>query len=50
MESVSVEFAGIIDIDRDREVVDPVNGVLCLGFGLPWFGERDRIEIGIQNT
>lgn len=31
MESVSVEFAGLIE----KEVVDPVNGVLCLGFGLP---------------
>lgn len=29
VESVSVSFAGIID----KEVVDPVNGVLCLGFG-----------------
>ena len=44
MESVAVEFSGLID----KEVVDPVNGVLCLAFGLPYlgFGERDRIEIG----
>lgn len=33
----SVELAGLIE----KEVVDPVNGVLC-----PCFGERDRIAIG----
>lgn len=33
----SVELAGLIE----KEVVDPVNGVLCLAFG-----ERDRIAIG----
>lgn len=41
MESVSVEFAGLIE----KEVVDPVNGYVWVSvyFG---FGERDRIEIG----
>lgn len=46
MESFEVSFSAIAIIDK--EVIDLVNGVLCLAFGLPWFFSFKATSIGIR--